>query len=98
VQGESVRALQMIRTVGHNRHGPKIEGLRPFCGRGAGSPSNTMSFGLRLIPPYQVASWSIQPFGYKRYGTKIGGEGSAPFWLSEEQQIHQAGTWLKQRH
>ena len=25
------------------------------------------------LPPYQVASWSIQPFGHKRYGPKIGG-------------------------
>jgi len=30
------------------------------------------------LPPYQVTSWSIQPFGHNRYGPKIGG--SAPFW------------------
>ena len=29
----------------------------------AGSPSNTMSPG-RGLPPYQVVSWSIQPFGH----------------------------------
>jgi len=35
----------------------------PLSVGGAGSPSNTMSPGPSL-PPYQVASWSIQPFGY----------------------------------
>ena len=25
------------------------------------------------LPPYQVASWSIQPFGHNRHGPKIGG-------------------------
>jgi len=48
----------------------------PF--RGAGSPSNTMLPGLRL-PTYQVASWSIQPFGHNRHGPKIGGRGAVPF-------------------
>jgi len=27
----------------------------------------------RGLPPYYVASWSIQPFGHNRYGPKIGG-------------------------
>jgi len=31
----------------------------------------------RDLPPYQVASWSIQPFGHNRHGPKIGG--CAPF-------------------
>jgi len=30
----------------------------------------------RGLPPYQVASWSIQPFGHNRYRPKIGGAGS----------------------
>jgi len=31
-------------------------------------------FGLsRGLPPYQVAPWSIQPFGHDRYRPKIGG-------------------------
>jgi len=34
-----------IQPFGHNRHGPKIGGLCPFGGGGAGSPSNTMSLG-----------------------------------------------------
>ena len=34
----------------------------PLSVGGGGSPSNTMSPGLR--PPYQVASWSVQPFGH----------------------------------
>jgi len=31
----------------------------------------------RALPPYQVASWSIQPFGHNRHGPKIGG---VPLW------------------
>jgi len=38
----------------------------PFWGGGAGSTSNTMSPGHGL-PPYQVASWSIQPFGHNTW-------------------------------
>ena len=44
----------------------------PFGGVGAESQSNTMSRERRPTS-YQVASWSIQPFGHKRYGPKIGG-------------------------
>jgi len=44
----------------------------PFWGGGAGSPSNTMSLD-RGLPPYQVAPWSILPFGHSRHGPKIGG-------------------------
>ena len=29
------------------------------------------------LPPHQVASWCIQPFGHSRYGLKIGG---VPLW------------------
>ena len=29
------------------------------------------------LPPYQVVSWSIQPFGYNRYGRQLG---VCPFW------------------
>jgi len=56
--------------------GRKVGGCcAPFHG-GAGTPFNTMSPGWGL-PPYQVASWSIQPFGHNRHGLKIGG--CAPF-------------------
>jgi len=33
----------------------------------------------RGLPPYQVVSWSIQPFGHNRHGPKIGG-GLCPFF------------------
>ena len=36
-----------IQPFGHNRYGPKIGGLRPLWGGGAGSPSNTMWSGPR---------------------------------------------------
>jgi len=47
-------------------------GAPPLLEQGAGSPSNTMWPGPRPIPPYQVASCSIQPFGHNRHGPKIG--------------------------
>jgi len=31
------------------------------------------------IPPYQVALWSIQPFGHNRHGPKIG----IPLWVGD---------------
>jgi len=51
---------------GHNRHGPKREGVEPFRG----------ALGTRLIQgglrggllPYQVASSSIHPFGHNSVG------------------------------
>jgi len=66
VSGNKVRILQELsscwdgRPFGHNRHGPKsgdglLWGLGPHltqCGLG------------RNLPLYQVASWSIQPFGH----------------------------------
>jgi len=42
-----------MQPFGHNRPGPKIGGSVPFLGRGAGSPSNTMSLGSR---PTSIAS------------------------------------------
>ena len=45
----------------------------PFAGGwGSWVPSNTMWPGLRSIR-YQVASSSIQPFGYNSHGPKTGG-------------------------
>jgi len=45
-------------------------GAVPLLG-GTGSPCNTTWPGPRPIPPYQVVSWSIQPFGHHRHGPKI---------------------------
>jgi len=52
-------------------HRPKIGGCAPFGGGRAGFPCNTICLGQGL-PSYQVASWSIQPFGHKGHGPKIG--------------------------
>jgi len=53
-------------------------GLRPILGEGElGSHVTQCRWGWGL-PPYQVASWSIQQFGRNRHGPKIGG--STPFW------------------
>jgi len=46
---------------------------------GAGSPSNTMSLG-RGLPPYQVVSWCLCPFGHNRHGPKTGGCVPLFFW------------------
>jgi len=66
-----------MQPFSHNRHEQKLGIMPPFWGGGAGSPSNTMSLGLRHNS-YQVAFWSIEPFGHNRYGLKIGGGSSAP--------------------
>jgi len=47
-------------------------GAVPFF-RGQLAPHLTQCRLHRGILPYQVASWSIQPFGYNRHGPKIGG-------------------------
>ena len=47
-------------------------GAVPFLGGGAGPHQAQCSLG-RGLPPYQVASSSMQPFGHNRYGPKIGG-------------------------
>jgi len=60
--------------------GQKLGGVGvPFYLGVAGSTSNTMSRKPGL-PPCQVASWFMQPFGHNRRGPKIGW-GSAPFWV-----------------
>jgi len=53
------------RPFGLNRHGPKSGGAAvPLSVGGAGSLSNTLWPGPRPILPYQVESWSVQPFGH----------------------------------
>ena len=47
-------------------------GCAPFLGGERGPYRRQCRLGLG-VPPYQVASWSIQPFGHKRYGHKIVG-------------------------
>ena len=37
----------------------------------------------RCLPPYQVASWSIQPFGHNRHGPKIAVCAGLFFWGGE---------------
>jgi len=59
-----------LATIIIYRHGPKIGGCAPLGG-GAGSPSNTMSPRPGLSP-YQVASWSIQPFGHNTPTSQTG--------------------------
>jgi len=49
----------------HNRHAP-------FWGRELGPHLTQCGLG-RDLPAYQVASWSIHPFGHNRHGPKIGG-------------------------
>jgi len=54
----------------------KLGAVPLFCGGELGP--HLAQYGLgRGLPPYQVASWSIHPFGRNRHGPKTGG--SAPF-------------------
>ena len=53
-------------------------GAVPLFGGGELSPHLTQCRLCRGLPSYQVASWSIQPFGHKKYGPKIGGP--VPLW------------------
>jgi len=59
--------------------GRKFRGLGPHLRR---SP---LGWGL---PPHQVASWCMQPFGHNRNGPKIGEGGSAPFLGRIERGLH----------
>jgi len=61
-------SLATIRRV------PKIGAtLPPFWGGELGRHLTQCRLD-RGLPPYQVASRSIQPFGHNSYGPKIGGE------------------------
>jgi len=71
------------RPFGHDRYGPKSGGLCPFWEGELGPHLTQCGLGWG-IPPYQVASWSIQPFGqnhpafrHNRHRPKNGG--CAPF-------------------
>ena len=65
---------------GHNRHGPKTGGWGTLLPLWAGElgPHLTQYVFVRGLPPYQVASRSMQPFGDNRHGPKIG-EGLSHF-------------------
>ena len=57
--------------------GRKFEGgSAPLSGRGERGPHLTQSRLGQGLAPYQVTSWSMQPFGRNRYGPKIGGRRS----------------------
>jgi len=45
----------------------------PLFGCGELGPHVTQCGLGRGLPSYQVASWSVQPFGNNRHGLKIGG-------------------------
>jgi len=45
----------------------------PLWGKGELGPHLTVCGQGRGLPPCQVSSWSIQPFGHNRHGPKIGG-------------------------
>ena len=53
-------------------------GAMPFLGWGLGPRLAQCGLGWDL-PPYQVAFWSIHPFGHNRYRPKTGGRDCAPF-------------------
>jgi len=69
-----------MQPFGHNKHGPKIWGLRPLLERGAGSPSNTKSPGLRptSTPSGILIHAAIWP---QQIWAENGG--AVPFWGGE---------------
>jgi len=75
--------------------GRKLEGCVPF--RGELQPHLTQRRLGRGLPPYQVASWYIQPFGHHRHGPKIGW-GCALFsarrWVPIEHKVAGAEVYL----
>ena len=86
--------------------GPKITGaaVSPFSGGRGGAGFHLTHCGLgRGLPPCQVASWSIQPFGHNRHGPKIGGcaplgEGELSLYLTPCGQVRglpprQVSSW-----
>jgi len=95
------------RLFGHNRHGLKSGGpLCPFL-RGGTGPYLTQCLLGQGLPPYQVASWSIQPFGHNWLGRKVGAA-ICPFpwrswslsktmWLGRGLPAYQVVSWSIQR-
>jgi len=72
-------AILIHPAVCHNRNGPKIgERAPPLFAEGELGSRLTQCHLDRGLPPYQVASWCIQPFDHNRHGPKIGRD-SAPF-------------------
>jgi len=64
--------------------GRKVEGCcDPFRGRELG-PQPTQCRLVWGLPPYQLISWSMQPFGHNRHWPKSGGAVPFPWgsWVS----------------
>jgi len=70
--------------------GRKFGGCAPYFGEGELGPHLAQCGLGRGLSPYQVESWSIEPFGHNRYGPKIGG-GLCPFGGVA---IWRRGTWV----
>jgi len=79
------RGILTMQPLGHNRHGPKSGGQAlfvPLFGRQLG-PHLTQCCLYRHLPPYQVASWSIQPLATTHMGQNLGGRAVPPFLEGE---------------
>jgi len=74
----------------------------PFCGKELGPHLVQCRLG-RGIPPYQVASWSIQPFGHSRHWAAIESAMSFPWgswvpkyntiWLGRGLSPYKVASW-----
>jgi len=62
--GDRLATIDMGRQLGG--------GLCPFLGGAELGPHVTQCGQGRGLPLYQVASWSIQPFGHNKHGQKLG--------------------------
>ena len=66
--GDRLATIDMTRKVG-----AAVPGCCAHFPRGKLVPHLKQSRLGRGLPPYQVASWSIQPFGHNRHAPKSGG-------------------------
>jgi len=72
-------AVAEIGDRGHNRHGPIRGGAAVPLSRGRELGPRLKQRGLgQGLPPYQVASSSIEPFGHNRHEPKTGRLGAVP--------------------
>ena len=69
----------MGHCLGTTDTGQKVGAAVPLSMGGELGPHITQCHLGRGLPPYQAASWSIQPFGHNSHGPKTGVGYCAPF-------------------
>jgi len=73
LKSELMQVICIMQRDGHDVVVPIFVGGAAVPLSGGAGPHITQCGLGRGLPPYQLASWSIQPFGHNRHGPKIGG-------------------------